>query len=111
MTSPMRLIVITITILSIFLLTISMMDRITSLQIQKEDVQILYPLKVANVFASEEGQLRCTDASLSLLQISVLPQTDAHPHKITPCPIVFRKHLRIPRSKVPIYKIQVMMKQ
>ena len=74
----MRLIVITITILSIFLLTISMMDRITSLQIQREDVQILYPLKVANVFASEEGQLRCTDGKLVSSQ-DQCPATDRCP--------------------------------
>ena len=78
MTSPTRLIVITITTLSIFLLTISMIDRITSLHIQKEDVQILYPLKVANVFASEEGQLRCTDGKLASSQ-DQCPATDQCP--------------------------------
>jgi hypothetical protein len=78
MTSPVRLIVITITTLSIFLLAISTMDRITSLQIQKEDVQILYPLKVANVFASEEGQLRCTDGKLASSQ-DQCPATDQCP--------------------------------
>ena len=54
MTSTTRLIVITITTLSILLPTISMLDRITDFQIQKEDVQILYPLKVAYVFAAEK---------------------------------------------------------
>ena len=54
------------------------MDRITSLQIQKEDVQILYPLKVANVFASEEGQLRCTDGKLASSQ-DQCPATDRCP--------------------------------
>ena len=77
MTSPMRLIVVTITILSIFLLTISMMDRITSLQIQKEAVQILYPLKVANVFASEETTT-CTDGKLVSSQ-DQCPATDRCP--------------------------------
>jgi hypothetical protein len=78
MTSPTRLIVITITTLSIFLLTISMLDRITSFQIQKEDVQILYPLKMAYVFAAEEGQLRCTDGKLASSQ-DQCPATDRCP--------------------------------
>jgi len=78
MTSPTRLIVITITTLSIFLLTTSMLDRITSFQIQKEDVQILYPLKMAYVFAAEEGQLRCTDGKLASSQ-DQCPATDRCP--------------------------------
>jgi hypothetical protein len=78
MTSTTRLIVITITTLSLFLPTISMLDRITSFQIQKEDVQILYPLKVAYVFASGEGQLRCTDGKLASSQ-DQCPATDRCP--------------------------------
>ena len=108
MNSTAQLIVITITTLSIFLLTISMLDGIADFQVQKDDIQILYPLKVAYVFAAEGEQLRCTDGKLASSEISVLPQTDAHPHRITPCPIVFRKHPRIRRWQVPIYKIQLM---
>ena len=78
MTSTTRLIVITITTLSIFLPTISMLDQITSFQIQKEDVQILYPLKVAYVFAAGEGQLRCTDGKLASSQ-DQCPATDQCP--------------------------------
>jgi hypothetical protein len=78
MTSTTRLIVITITTLSLFLPTISMLDQITSFQIQKEDVQILYPLKVAYVFASGEGQLRCTDGRLATSQ-DQCPATDRCP--------------------------------
>jgi hypothetical protein len=77
MTSPTRLIVMTITTLSILLPTISMGDRITSFQIPKEDVQILYPLKVAYVFAAE-GQLRCTDGKLASSQ-DQCPATDQCP--------------------------------
>jgi hypothetical protein len=78
MTSTTRLIVITITTLSILLPTISMWDRITSFQIQKEDVQILYPLNVAYVFAAGEGQLRCTDGKLASSQ-DQCPATDQCP--------------------------------
>ncbi len=78
MTSTTRLIVITIATLSLFLPTISMLDRITSFQIQKEDVQILYPLKMAYVFASGEGQLRCTDGKLASSQ-DQCPATDRCP--------------------------------
>jgi hypothetical protein len=77
MTSTTRLIVITITTLSLFLPTISMLDRITSFQIQKEDVQILYPFKMAYVFAAE-GQLRCTDGKLASSQ-DQCPATDQCP--------------------------------
>ena len=78
MTSTTRLIVIAIATLSILLPTISMWDRITSFQIQKEDVQILYPLKVAYVFAAGEGQLRCTDGKLASSQ-DQCPATDRCP--------------------------------
>lgn len=78
MTSTTRLIVIAIATLSILLLTISMWDRNTSFQIQKEDVQILYPLKVAYVFAAGEGQLRCTDGKLATSQ-DQCPATDRCP--------------------------------
>ena len=78
MTSTTRLIVITIAILSLFLPTISMLDQITSFQIQKEDLQILYPLKVAYVLASGEGQLRCTDGKLVSSQ-DQCPVTDRCP--------------------------------
>ena len=78
MTSTTRLIVITITTLSLFLPTISMLDQITSFQIQKENVQIIYPLKVAYVFASGEGQLRCTDGKLVSSQ-DQCPATDRCP--------------------------------
>jgi len=78
MNSPAQLIVLTITTLSIFLLTISMLDGITSFQIQKEDVQSLYPLNVGYVFASEEGQLRCTDGKLASSQ-DQCPATDRCP--------------------------------
>lgn len=78
MTSTTRLIVITITTLSLFLPTISMLDQITSFQILKEDVQIIYPLKVAYVFASGEGQLRCTDGKLASSQ-DQCPATDRCP--------------------------------
>ena len=77
MTSTTRLIVIAIATLSILLPTISMWDRNTSFQIQKEDVQILYPLKVAYVFAAE-GQLRCTDGKLATSQ-DQCPATDRCP--------------------------------
>jgi hypothetical protein len=77
MTSTTRLIVITITTLSLILPTISMLNQITSLQIQKQDVQILYPLKVAYVFAAE-GQLRCTDGKLASSQ-DQCPATDQCP--------------------------------
>ena len=78
MTSTTRLIVITITTLSLILPTISMLDQITSFQILKEDVQIIYPLKVAYVFASGEGQLRCTDGKLASSQ-DQCPATDRCP--------------------------------
>src|SRR6476620_10137430 len=78
MTSATRLIVIAIATLSILLLTISMWDRNTSFQIQKEDVQILNPLKVAYVFAAGEGQLRCTDGKLATSQ-DQCPATDRCP--------------------------------
>jgi hypothetical protein len=55
-----------------------MWDRITSFQIQKEDVQILYPLNVAYVFAAGEGQLRCTDGKLASSQ-DQCPATDQCP--------------------------------
>jgi hypothetical protein len=77
MTSATRLIVITITTLSLFLPTISMLDRNTSFQIQKEDV-IINPLKVAYVFAAGEGQLRCTDGKLASSQ-DQCPATDRCP--------------------------------
>ena len=77
MNSTTRLIVIAIATLSLFLPTISMF-RITSFQIQKEDVQILYPLKVAYVFAAGEGQLRCTDGKLATSQ-DQCPATDRCP--------------------------------
>ena len=77
MTSTTRLIVIAIATLSILLPTICMWDRNTSFQIQKEDVQILYPLKVAYVFAAE-GQLRCTDGKLATSQ-DQCPATDRCP--------------------------------
>jgi len=78
MNSTTRLIVIAIATLSILLLTISMWDRNTSFQIQKEDVQILYPLKVAYVFAAGEGQLRCSDGKLASSQ-DQCPATDQCP--------------------------------
>jgi hypothetical protein len=78
MNSTTRLIVIAIATLSLFLPTITMLDRITSFQIQKEDVQILYPLKVAYVFAAGEGQLRCTDGKLTTSQ-DQCPATDRCP--------------------------------
>ena len=78
MNSTTRLIVIAIATLSLFLPTISMLDRITSFQIQKEEVQILYPLKVAYVFAPGEGQLRCTDGKLTTSQ-DQCPATDRCP--------------------------------
>ena len=78
MNSTTRLIVIAIATLSLFLPTISMMDQITSFQIQKEDVQILYPLNVAYVFAAGEGQLRCTDGKLATSQ-DQCPATDRCP--------------------------------
>jgi len=78
MTCATRLIVITITTLSLFLPTISTLDRITSFQIHKEDVQILYPLNVAYVFAAGEGQLRCTDGKLASSQ-DQCPATDRCP--------------------------------
>jgi hypothetical protein len=78
MTSTTRLFVITITTLSLLLPTISMWDQITSLQIQKGDVQILYPLKVAYVFASVVGELRCTDGKLASSQ-DQCPATDRCP--------------------------------
>jgi hypothetical protein len=78
MTSTTRLIVIAIATLSILLPTISMWNRNTSFQIQKEDVQILYPLKVAYVFAAGEGQLRCTDGKLATSQ-DQCPATDRCP--------------------------------
>ena len=78
MTGMIRLIVITITTLSIFLPTITFLDRITSLQIQKEGVQILYPLKMTFVLAAEEGQLRCSDGKLASSQ-DQCPATDRCP--------------------------------
>ena len=78
MNSPAQLIVITITTLSIFLLTISMLDGIASFQVQKDDIQILYPLKVAYVFAAEGEQLRCTDGKLASSQ-DQCPATDRCP--------------------------------
>jgi hypothetical protein len=77
MTSATRLIVITIATLSILLPTISMWDRNTSFQIQKEDVN-LNPLKVAYVFAAGEGQLRCSDGKLASSQ-DQCPATDQCP--------------------------------
>ena len=77
MTSATRLIVITITTLSLFLPTISMLDRNTSFQIQKEDL-IINPLKVAYVFAAGEGQLRCSDGKLASSQ-DQCPATDQCP--------------------------------
>jgi hypothetical protein len=78
MTSTTRLIVIIIAALSLFIPTISMLDQITSFQIQQEYVQILYPLKVAFVFASGEAQLRCTDGKLASSQ-DQCPATDRCP--------------------------------
>jgi hypothetical protein len=78
MTSTTRLIVIIIATLSLFIPTISMLDQITSFQIQEEYVQILYPLKVAFVFASGEAQLRCTDGKLASSQ-DQCPATDRCP--------------------------------
>ena len=77
MTSPTRLIVI-ITTLSILLPTISMLDQITRLQIQKEDVQVINPLRVAYVFGAGGGQLRCTDGKLASSQ-DQCPPTDQCP--------------------------------
>lgn len=77
MTGATRLIVITIATLSILLPTISMWDRNTSFQIQKEDVN-LNPLKVAYVFAAGEGQLRCSDGKLASSQ-DQCPATDQCP--------------------------------
>jgi hypothetical protein len=78
MAGMMRLIVITITTLSIFLPTISLLDQITSFQIQREGVQILYPLKLTYVLAAEEGQLRCSDGKLASSQ-DQCPATDRCP--------------------------------
>jgi len=78
MTGMMRLIVITITTLSIFLPTITLLDQITSFRIQREGVQILYPLKLTYVFAAEEGQLRCSDGKLASSQ-DQCPATDRCP--------------------------------
>ena len=78
MTGMMRLIVITITTLSIFLPTITLLDQITSFQIQREGVQILYPLKLTYVLAAEEGQLRCSDGKLASSQ-DQCPATDRCP--------------------------------
>ena len=78
MTGMMRLIVINITTLSIFLPTITLLDQITSFRIQREGVQILYPLKLTYVFAAEEGQLRCSDGKLASSQ-DQCPATDRCP--------------------------------
>jgi len=78
MTNSVRLIVIATSALTIFLLSVSMLDLITNTTIQKEQVQIFHPLKVAYVSAADEGSLRCTDGKLAASQ-DQCPATDRCP--------------------------------
>ena len=89
-----------------------MWDRNTSFQIQKEDVQILFPLKVAYVFAAGEGQLRCTDGKLATSQ-DQCPATDRCPpsenNTVSNC--VSEASANSTLQSYRCTKIQLMMKQ